>query len=200
MKLTIKAIVLATTLALPTFFAGSAFAIPACGSCVGGAQPASHASYGVTNSTLCTNCHTAAPAPAPTPTPTPAPKPTPAPVTPVVTPPTTATVAIHATSKSCGACVKGTAPSSVSAHRNVNSTMTACVACHSGGSTSGTGGSTGSTGSTGGSTGGTSGSTGGHTGGMTGGHSDDNHSTTGGSTSGHSEHRSSGGKNHRHDD
>lgn len=31
---------------------------------------------------------------------------------------------------SCGACVIGTAPSSVSAHKNVNNTMTACAVCH----------------------------------------------------------------------
>jgi len=58
----IKSIVLASAMIFPTIFAGNAFALPSCGSCVFGAQPASHTF--VTSSTDCTSCHTpAAPAP-----------------------------------------------------------------------------------------------------------------------------------------
>jgi hypothetical protein len=196
MKLTIKSIVLAASLALPTFFAGNAFAQAAPSTCGANCTSASANPHGYTaamGSVNCYSCHSKPVVVTPPPVVTP-PKP-PVVVPPVVTPPVTGTVTPHATSKSCGACVKGTAPSSVSAHKNVNSTMTACSACH--GASSGGG----STGGTGGSTGGTGGSTGGTTGGTTSGHhSDDNHSTTGGSTSSHSDHHGSSGKKHGHDD
>jgi uncharacterized membrane protein YgcG len=177
MKKIIKAIVLASAMALPAFFAGNTIAAPSCGACVAGTAPASHTSYGVTNATLCTVCHVAPAIPA---TPAKPGKPTtPAiPATPAV--PATGGMTIHPTSHSCGACVNGTAPSSVSAHKNVNNTMTACAVCHSSGSTGGTGSSTGGTGSS-------TGGTGSSTGGTTNGHSDDHHGTTSGTASGHSD-------------
>ena len=59
---TIKSIVLASAMTFPILYAGNALALPSCGSCVFGAQPASHTF--VTSSTDCTSCHTpAAPAP-----------------------------------------------------------------------------------------------------------------------------------------
>ena len=189
MKLTIKSIVLAASLALPTFFAGSAFALNAPSTCGGSCTAASSNIHGYSAGMTvnCYSCHSMPVVVTPPPVVTP-PKP-PVVVPPVVTPPVTGTVTPHATSKSCGACVKGTAPSSVSAHKNVNSTMTACSACHGGGSTSGTGGSTGGT-----------------TGGTTSGHSDDHHSTTvthsddsHGATSGSTSSNSHTGK-HRHND
>jgi len=131
-----KAIVLASALALPAFFAGNAFAT-SCGACVPGTGPIlpvmDHTSINAAMM-ACTTCHTAAPvAPAPTPIATPAPAPvvtaSPAPA------PTAGTITVRRTSASCGACAIGTAPSSVSAHKNVNSTMTVCVACHSSNST-----------------------------------------------------------------
>lgn len=192
MKLTIKSIVLAASLALPTFFAGNAFAQAAPSTCGANCTSASANPHGYT-SAMTVNCYGCHSMPVTTPAPAPAPKPT---VPPVVTPPATTPPAAGAvtprpTSKSCGACVKGTAPSSVSAHKNVNSTMTACAMCH-GGSSSG-----GSTGGTGGSTGSTGGSTGGTTGGTTGGHADDHHGSTGGSASGS---RGHGSRGSRHDD
>ncbi len=61
-KNTVKVIVTASALSVPAFFSGNAFAIPGCGACVVGAEPASHTF--VNSSTVCTTCH-AAPAPAP---------------------------------------------------------------------------------------------------------------------------------------
>lgn len=61
-KNTVKIIVTASALSIPAFFSGNAFAIPSCGACVVGAEPASHTF--VNSSTVCTTCH-AAPAPAP---------------------------------------------------------------------------------------------------------------------------------------
>ena len=118
---TIKTLVLASALALPAMFAGNAFAIPSCGSCVVGAQPSTHTF--VNSSTVCTTCHTASTTPTQTTTQTT----TQAPVQTT----TTASITFRRTSESCGACQLGTAPSSVSAHKNVNSTGTACSTCHS---------------------------------------------------------------------
>jgi hypothetical protein len=186
MKLTIKSIVLAASLALPTFFAGNVFAQAAPSSCGANCTSASANPHGYTSGMTvnCYACHSM-PVVTPTPTPKPTPTPTPKPTTPpVVTPPATGAVTPHSTSKSCGACVKGTAPSSVSAHKNVNSTMTACSVCHGGSSTGGTGGGTTGGGTTGGGT----------TGGTTSGSSDDNHSSTG-SSSGKRGHGSRGNHN-----
>ena len=126
---TFKVLTLAAALAIPTFFAGNAFALNAPSIC-GNACTLSdysnpkvpHGNYGMS---CYGSCHSLATTPTPTPTPTPKP-----PVT-TPTPPATGAVTPHATSKSCGACMKGTAPSSVAAHKNVNSTMTACAVCHS---------------------------------------------------------------------
>lgn len=128
MKKIIKTIVLISALAIPSLFASNALAIPSCKQCVAGTAPASHTEFGVTNSTVCTTCHTkpATPAmPANPGNPTiPAYQATPA--IPGIT--------VHPTTHSCGACMIGTAPSSVSAHKNVNPKMIACAICHSSGS------------------------------------------------------------------
>ncbi|NOU00721.1 MAG: hypothetical protein HOO95_03990 [Gallionella sp.] len=173
MKKFIKAVVLASALALPTFFAGNAFAIPSCGTnctsasknphgyiaatpvncyschttsntgggnsggttggtltvkptfkscgaCAIGTAPAGVGAHkNVTAATLCSVCHISGTAGGGT--------------------TGGSTVTVHPTTHSCGACVAGTAPGSVSAHKNVNNAMTACSFCHSGGSTGGTG-------------------------------------------------------------
>ena len=132
----------ASALVFSIIFAGSAFALD-CGPCVFSGAPASHVNYGVTANTTCIGaCHTApAPAPAPTPTPAPtpapvpAPTPAPAPTTQTPPPTTTASVSIKRTSEGCGSCSIGSAPSGVSAHKNVNATMTPCIVCHSSAST-----------------------------------------------------------------
>ena len=116
---TFKAIILTTAFAAPVLFAGNAFALNAPSTCGAACTQSSPNPHGFT-SMDCYSCHSA-PAPAPEPAPAPAP---------------TGTVSIHATSDSCGSCMIGTAPSSVSAHKNVNSTMTACSACHTSGSSS----------------------------------------------------------------
>jgi hypothetical protein len=136
MKHTIKFLAFAVVLALPTFFSANALAIPNCGNCAVGTAPASHVTFGVTNTTLCSTCHSTPAIPA-TPA-TPGKPTTPAiPATPAL--PGTA---IYPTTHSCGACVIGSAPGSVSAHKNVNPKGTACAMCHISGSTIGTGGGT----------------------------------------------------------
>jgi len=121
-----KAAVLASLLSLPVILAGNAYAIPSCGSCVVGAQPASHTF--VTATTDCMACHTATTTTTTTTTSTTN--------TNNTNTATTGTISVRPTTESCGACQIGTAPSSVSAHKNVNSTGTACSTCHSGSSTS----------------------------------------------------------------
>jgi hypothetical protein len=138
----LKAVVVASALGLTTFFAGNAFAIPSCGACVVGAQPASHTF--VTATTNCASCHTVTQTTtttAPTTTTTAPTTTTTAPTTTTTAPTTTTTastgsISVRRTSESCGLCQIGTAPSSVSAHKNVNATGTACYTCHSSGSTS----------------------------------------------------------------
>ena len=130
MKNFIKAIALASVLALPTFFAGNVFAAAVskrCGTCAVGTAPASHTSYGVTNTTLCSVCHTVPAIPA-----------TPGKPTKPATPAMPAAINIHPTSHGCDTCIVGTAPGSVSAHKNVNAKMIACSLCH--GAKGGTGG------------------------------------------------------------
>jgi len=121
----VKAAVLASVLSLPAILAGNAYAIPSCGACVVGAQPASHTF--VTATTDCTTCHTATTTTTTTTSTT---------NTNNTNTATTGTISVRPTTESCGACQIGTAPSSVSAHKNVNSTGTACYTCHSSGSTS----------------------------------------------------------------
>lgn len=162
MKQTIKSLVLAAALALPPFFSGNAFAIPGCGKCAVGTAPASHATFGVTNTTRCSTCHTTPAIPASPGKPT-------TPAVPAI--PATPGINIYPTSHSCSACLAGTAPSSVSAHKNVNANMTACSVCH----------------------GATGGTTNGHSDSRyvtAGGHSDDHQSSPGNSDFGHS---------HKHD-
>lgn len=66
---TIKFLVIVSAFVFPAILSTSAFAIPSCGACAWGAQPASHIGYGVTATTICTTCHTAAPIPPQPPTP-----------------------------------------------------------------------------------------------------------------------------------
>lgn len=129
-KLIIRAIIFAAATTLLSLFASSVFAIASCGACKPGTAPNTSVHSGVNASGMaCTNCHSApAPTPTPAPTPIPTPKPTPAP-TPMPGP-GSGGVTVHPTSDGCGACVVGTAPGGVSAHANVNSTLTPCVICH----------------------------------------------------------------------
>lgn len=157
MKLNIKTLVLATALALPTFFAGNAFAAKAlsCGTACTSANANPHG-FVASVPTDCYSCHakpTVTPPVVVVPPVVTPPVVTPPVVTPPVTPPATGNVTPRPTSHGCGSCVAGTAPGSVSAHKNVNSTSTACSVCHTSSSSSGNGGATG--GSTGGATTGT---------------------------------------------
>ncbi len=173
MKKLIKAIVLASALIFPAFFAGNVYAAAiskSCGSCAIGTAPASHASYGVTNTTLCSVCHTLPAIPA---TPAKPGKPTIPAIS--ATPAMPAAITVRPTSHDCDACIVGTAPGSVSAHKNVNVKMIACSLCH--------------------------GATNVSTGSATGGHADDHRGTSGGHTDNHSGSpgNSEFGHSHKHD-
>ena len=225
MKKFIKAVVLASALALPTCFAGNAYAIPSCGTSCTSATPNPHG-YTAATPTNCYSCHTTK-----------------------ITGggngggSTSGALTVKPTSKSCGACTVGTAPAGVGAHKNVTAT-TVCSICHTSTTTGGTGGSTGgtvgiyptrhncgtcvigtapssvsahknvnanntvcsdchmpsSTGGTGGSTGGHHDNDHGTTGGTTGGNHDDDHQTSpGNSDFGHS-HKHNNGQHRGHDD
>lgn len=127
MKSTLKTAALLVALAVPTCLASNVFAAvnKSCGSCVYGAQPASHAGYGVTVNTPCSTCHNIPAKPA---SPAKPDKPT-VPAIPA-TPAEVSSIHIYPTMHSCGTCVVGTAPSSVSAHKNVNFKMIVCAVCH----------------------------------------------------------------------
>lgn len=228
MKKFIKAIILAAALAAPTLFASNAFAIPSCGtnctsatknphgytaatptncyschtpstttgggtnggttggtltvkqttkscgSCTVGTAPSGVGAHkNVTATTLCSVCHIST-------------------STGGTDGSTGGTVGIYPTRHSCGACVIGTAPGSVSAHKNVNANNTVCSACHLPSSTGGAG-----SGTTGGHTDNDHGTTGGSTGNHQG---DDNHQTSpGNSDFGHS-HKHNNGQHRGHDD
>jgi hypothetical protein len=191
MRKFIQAVVLASALALPTFFASNAFAIPNCGTNCTSATKNPHG-YTAATPVNCYSCHTAgttgggigggvtggtltvkptskncgACAVGTAPSGVGAHKNVTATticsVCHVITS-TGGTVGIYPTRHSCEACVIGTAPGSVSAHKNVNANSTVCSVCHLPSSTGGIGGSTG-------------------------GHTDNDHGTTGGTTGGYDDH------------
>jgi hypothetical protein len=164
-----------------------------CGACAVGTAPMGVGAHkNVTATTLCSVCHTGTGSTGGT------------------GGSTGGTMVVRLTKDSCGACAVGTAPMSVSAHKNVTAT-TVCSVCHTstttGGSTGGTVGIYPTKHSCGACVVGTApgsvsahknvntnntvcsachmpSSTGG-TGGSTGGHHDNDHGTTGGSTGGH---------------
>lgn len=195
----IKAIVLATALALPALFTNNAFATNAnCGTCVVGNAPNTPQHIGVNVAKMaCSSCHA-----------------------------TTGngnsggnsggTLTPKPTSKSCGACAVGTAPMGVGAHKNVTAT-TLCSVCHTSTSTGGSsGGAVGiypTTHSCGACVVGTApGSVSAHKNvnanktvcsvchmtGTTSGHTDNDHGTTGGHTD--NDHGTTGGTGNHHDD
>lgn len=96
-----------------------------CGSCVIGTAPAGvPAHINVTPTTVCSICHISTYG--------------------NTSRSSSGTIGIYPTTQSCGACVIGTAPSSVSAHKNVNMKEIVCAVCHTANSTVGstsTGGS-----------------------------------------------------------